>query len=66
VRDGDCYGPVVNLAARGVAIARTGTVVVSDELRRALDDGGLCFEPLPPQALKGFGDAVTMHRVVRA
>ena len=63
VRDGDCYGPVVNLAARAAAIARTGTVVVSDDLRTGAQDGSLQFEPLPPQALKGFGDAVVLFRV---
>jgi adenylate cyclase len=65
VRDGDYYGPVVNLAARAAAIARTGTVVVSDALRDAALDHGLEFEPLPPQALKGFGDHVVLYRVSR-
>jgi len=65
VRDGDCYGPVVSLAARAAAIANTGTVVASDELRAAVDGEGIGFEPLPPQVLKGFAAAVALHRVCR-
>jgi len=65
LRDGDCFGPVVSLAARATAIARTGTVVVSDELRRALGNDVLAFEPLPPKALKGFGEPITLYRVRR-
>jgi class 3 adenylate cyclase len=64
VRDGDCYGPVVNLAARAVAVARTATVVVSDECRDALAGRApFTFERLPPQALKGFAGQVVLHRV---
>ena len=55
VRDADVFGPIVNLAARATKVARAGSVVVSDELRLALEgDPGLCFEPLPVQALKGL------------
>jgi adenylate cyclase len=64
VRDGDCYGPVVNLAARAAAVARTGTVVVSDACRDALAAAPWCsFDRLPPQALKGFAEQVVFHRV---
>jgi adenylate cyclase len=66
-RDGDCYGPIVNLAARAAAIAHTGTVVVSDELRQVLvrESVGVRAEALPPTALKGFGEPVALHRLVR-
>lgn len=37
-RDGDYYGPVVNLASRVVAVARPGTLVVAGETRHALLD----------------------------
>jgi adenylate cyclase len=40
VQDGDFYGPVVNLASRLVAVANPGTVLVSDDLRTALEDEG--------------------------
>ena len=34
VKDGDFYGPVVNLASRLVNVARPGTVLISDEFQR--------------------------------
>jgi adenylate cyclase len=55
-RDGDYYGPTVNLAARIVDIARPSRVVVSDELHHALANSGhLAFRRLPPKRLKGIG-----------
>jgi adenylate cyclase len=65
MRDGDYYGPVVNLAARAAAIARAGTVVVSDQLRQTLSDEALHVEALPPRALTGFGESITLFRVTR-
>ena len=35
-REGDCFGPTVNLASRATSIAYPGTVVVSSELHDAL------------------------------
>jgi adenylate cyclase len=40
VQDGDFYGTVVNLASRLVAVANPGTVLISDELRSALEAEG--------------------------
>lgn len=37
-RDGDCYGPVVNLASRLVHIAEPGTVIVGPDVADALCD----------------------------
>ena len=65
LRDGDCYGPVVSLAARAAAIARAGTVVVSDEVRNALGSDILTFEPLPAKDLKGFDETITLYRAHR-
>lgn len=57
-RDGDYYGPTVNLAARIVDIARPSRVVVSDELHHALATSGhFAFQRLPPKRLKGIGRA---------
>jgi adenylate cyclase len=60
---GDYFGDVVNLAARLVALANPGTVVVSAAvaagaapLRR--------FERLPEQALKGFGTPPAVFRLL--
>jgi adenylate cyclase len=38
VREGDCYGPVVNLASRIVGIAFAGSVVVAESIHEALAD----------------------------
>ncbi len=58
VQDGDFYGPVVNLASRLAGVARPGTVLISDEMRAALDDeGGTDFEThaLRPLNVKDIG-----------
>ncbi len=58
VRDGDYFGPTVNLASRIVGIADPGTVLVSDELHAALDDGApgeFTGRPLRPRVLKDVG-----------
>lgn len=60
---GDYYGDVVNLAARLVALAMPGTVVVSDAVAAALRDGW-ALERLPDQALKGFGTPAVVHRLL--
>lgn len=58
VRDGDYFGKPVNLAARIVAIAEPGTVLVSDELHEQLvAEAGeeLIGKPLRPRVLKDVG-----------
>jgi adenylate cyclase len=55
-RGGDYFGPVVNLASRIVDVARPNTVVVSDELRKAVaDDDRFEWKRLPTKRLKGVG-----------
>ena len=53
LRDGDCFGPVVNLAARAVKLARPGRVVVSADVRAATREVFSCVS-LPPAQIKGF------------
>lgn len=58
VRDGDYFGPTVNLASRIVGIAEPGTVLVSDELHAALVDRApdeFTGRPLRPRVLKDVG-----------
>lgn len=58
VRDGDYYGPVVNLAARVVGIADPGSVLVSDELHAMIEASAateLTGRPLRPRVLKDVG-----------
>lgn len=61
---GDLYGDVVNLAARLVAVADEGTVVVDDAVRRQVDEE-FVFVPLPPRSLKGFGTDTSAYRLTR-
>jgi adenylate cyclase len=56
LRDGDYFGPVVNLASRIVDVARPRTVVASDELRAALSGSDrYSWRRLPAKRLKGIG-----------
>lgn len=55
-REGDAYGSTVNLASRATSIAYPGTVVVSPELREALDGhSDVTFRAMRPRFLKHIG-----------
>lgn len=54
-KEGDYFGPTVNLAARVVDIARPSRVVIDKGLKDQLDDGSFTFTRLPPKRLKGIG-----------
>jgi adenylate cyclase len=57
-RDGDYYGPVVNLASRVTDRARRGTVLAAEGLRNQLgDDPEFSWRPLGTKRLRGIGDA---------
>jgi len=60
MRDGDVFGPVVNLAARIVKVAAPGEVVAPAELAEL---AGMHSQPLGPQALKGFEGEVELCRL---
>ncbi len=65
-REGDVYGPTVNLASRATGIAYPGTVVVSAELKEALaDHEGYVFRSIRPRTLKNIGRVTlwTLRRV---
>jgi len=62
-RDGDYFGPTVNLAARLVKIAPPGSVVANEELARALEGEAFEVRALGNEALKGFGDPVPVYSV---
>jgi hypothetical protein len=58
VQDGDFYGPVVNLSSRLAGLAHPGTVLISDEMRTALDAegaSGFVTRGLRPRSIKGIG-----------
>jgi adenylate cyclase len=55
-REGDLYGPVVNLASRITVIALPGTVVVAPEVADGLeDDPSYVLRPMRPRYLKDIG-----------
>lgn len=55
-RDGDLYGPVVNLASRITVVALPGSVVVGPELAEALaGDPAYVIRPMRPRYLKHIG-----------
>ncbi|HEX5268358.1 MAG TPA: adenylate cyclase regulatory domain-containing protein [Acidimicrobiales bacterium] len=66
VRDGDYYGPVVNLASRIVNIATPGSVLTSDEVHTQLADApAFEWRSLRPRFLKDIG-RVPLWRLQRA
>jgi class 3 adenylate cyclase len=60
--DGDYFGPVVNLAARLVAVAEPGQVLASEAVVERLGDRRTTI-PLGPQRLRGFDDPVPVSRL---
>jgi adenylate cyclase len=64
-RDGDYFGRDVNLAARVVARARGGEVLVSDSVMDEIrDDDHLQFENIGQVKLKGFDEPRSLCRVL--
>jgi class 3 adenylate cyclase len=60
--DGDYFGPVVNLAARLVALADPGTVLVSEPVVERLGTTRTTV-PLGPQQIRGFDDPVLVSKL---
>ena len=55
-REGDYFGPVVNLASRLVEIAKPGSVIASDEVHRALvADPAFAWKRIRPRKLRDIG-----------
>jgi adenylate cyclase len=61
LRDGDVFGPIVNLAARVVKVAAAGEVVVPTAVAAA---AGVSAEPLGQRQLKGFDSDVELCRLI--
>jgi adenylate cyclase len=58
-RDGDFYGPVVNLASRLTDLARAGVVLASASLHDALkDDGTLAWKAVGTRHVRSIGDVL--------
>lgn len=62
--DGDYFGPIVNLAARLVALADPGTVLASDPVVERLGESRAVVR-LGPQTIRGFDDPVPVSRLER-
>ncbi len=57
-RDGDLFGPIVNLASRLSDIARPHTIVVSEALMEVLrGDGRFDVRAMKPRKLRGIGES---------
>jgi adenylate cyclase len=63
-REGDWYGPPVNLASRVTDIARAGSVLATQALHDAAPDG-YAWSYVGERKLKGFREAVPLYRVRR-
>jgi class 3 adenylate cyclase len=61
LRDGDVFGPVVNLAARAVKVAEAGEVVTS---RAVAEVAGIGATPLERRELRGFDDDLELCRLL--
>jgi adenylate cyclase len=64
-REGDWYGPPVNLASRATGVARPGSVLATQEVREAAEDG-YRWSAAGEWKLKGIKDRVPLYRVRRA
>lgn len=66
-RGDDLVGLTVNTAARIVALAGPGEILVSDDIARACRDGANrpAFEDVGPIRVKGLRDPIWLHRVAR-
>ncbi len=62
LRDGDVFGPVVNLASRAADVAGPAEVVTTAAVAV---DAGLPHEDLGPHHLSGIPGAVELYRLVR-
>jgi class 3 adenylate cyclase len=64
-RDGDYFGPVVNIVARATKVALAGGIVVTADVSRSLDPVVWEVETLGPRQLRGVGERVHLSRAVR-
>jgi adenylate cyclase len=63
-RDGDYFGRNVNLAARVVARALAGEVLITEPVHEVIPkDPGLVFEPIGEVRLKGFSEPMPLYAV---
>jgi adenylate cyclase len=61
LRDGDVYGPIVNLAARAVKAAAPGEIVITPAVAEA---ASIRSKALGETMLKGFGEGIELCRLI--
>jgi len=61
IRDGDCFGTVVNLAARLAASAEPGQILVDSTVRDVLRSAGRVVDDLGTKELKGFDEPIAVY-----
>jgi adenylate cyclase len=61
-RDGDYFGPTVNVVARASKLADPGGIVVTPEVERFLDPTAWSTAPIGPHHLRGVGEKVHLSR----
>ncbi|HVW81965.1 MAG TPA: adenylate/guanylate cyclase domain-containing protein [Mycobacteriales bacterium] len=59
---GDYFGPVVNLAARLVALADAGEILVTDDVVQRIG-GSVRVDQLGPRSIRGFSQEIEIARV---
>jgi class 3 adenylate cyclase len=64
-REGDYFGPVVNLAARMVAVAGPNSILIDSTLRSQLSEREWAMQDAGSPSLKGFDTPVRLSRVVQ-
>ena len=64
LEEGDVFGDGVNIAARVEALAKPGSVYVSETVHdRIADEGDFDFEDLGPQSLKNIARPIRVYRM---
>jgi adenylate cyclase len=64
-RDGDYFGPLVNVVARASKLAVPNGIVVTPEAVGFLDPASWLTQPIGPQELRGVGERVHLSRAER-
>ncbi|HVB92555.1 MAG TPA: adenylate/guanylate cyclase domain-containing protein [Acidimicrobiales bacterium] len=62
-REGDYFGPLVNVVSRLAKAAPPGLLVVTEDAAASLRPAGWALEALGPQVLRGLDHAVTAYAV---
>jgi adenylate cyclase len=64
-RGDDVVGQTVNVAARVADLAGPGELLVTEHVVRSIEDASVWFRPVGPVRVKGVGEPVWLHRLVR-